>query len=69
LRLSAARGRRILCTSGCAWITAPGLGDDIFLHDGQAWEIGTNGLVLVEAVGGATVAIGAAGAQTMSPST
>ncbi|MDD5249591.1 MAG: DUF2917 domain-containing protein [Rhodocyclaceae bacterium] len=57
LRLSAARGRRILCTGGCAWITAPGLRDDVFLHDGQAWEIAGNGLVLVEAVGSATVAL------------
>lgn len=55
LRLVRARGRRLLCTGGCAWITAPGVPDDIFLHAGEAWEVADDGLVLVEAVGRATV--------------
>jgi hypothetical protein len=58
LRLAGARGRRILCTAGCAWITAPGVADDIFLHGGEAWVVAGDGLVLVEAVGSAAVAIG-----------
>lgn len=57
LRLSDARGRRILCTSGCVWITAPGLFEDIFLHKGDAWEVPGNDMVLIEAVGGATAAL------------
>jgi hypothetical protein len=63
LRLANARGRRIRCTAGCAWITAPGLCDDIFLHGGEAWEITSDGVVLIEAVGKATVALAAAAAD------
>ncbi len=59
LRLVRARGRRIVCTAGCAWITAPGVRADIYLNAGEAWEVGSDGLVLVEAVRSATVAIGA----------
>lgn len=58
LRLTGARGRRLLCTEGCAWVTAPGTVDDIFLHQGEAWQVSSDGLVLVEAVGGAVVALG-----------
>ena len=57
LRLAHAQGRRIACTAGCAWITAPGVRDDIYLNAGEAWEVGCDGLVLVEAVGSATVAV------------
>ena len=69
LRLSNARGRRIRCTAGCVWLTAPGLAADVFLHVDDTWEIGTDGLVLIEAVGSATVAIRAAGNQSITPST
>lgn len=57
LRLAASRGGRILCTSGCAWVTAVGVRDDIFLRDGDAWDVVGEGLVLIEAVGSATVAL------------
>lgn len=57
LRLTRARGRRLLCTSGCAWITAPGVVEDIYLRPGDTWQIPSRGLVLVEAVGSATVVL------------
>jgi len=69
LRLARARGRRIRCTAGCAWITAPGMVDDVFLRDGEDWRIDTDGLVLVEAIGSAAIAIQDAGGQFMAPST
>jgi hypothetical protein len=56
LRLSGARGGRIRCIAGCAWVTAPGL-DDLFLHQGEHWQADTDGLVLVEAIGAAIVSI------------
>jgi hypothetical protein len=59
LRLAAARGCRIRCMAGCAWITAPGMVEDVFLRGGEAWQIDTDGLVLVEAIGSAAVTIGA----------
>ena len=55
LRLAGARGRRILCTGGRAWITAPGHLDDVILAAGEAWEVSSDGLVLVEGLGRATV--------------
>lgn len=59
LRLTRARGRHIRCTSGCAWVTAPGMADDVFLHAGETWRIEGNGLVLVEAIGFALIEIDA----------
>lgn len=55
LRLTGARGMALLCTGGCAWITAAGHPDDVFLHTGETWQVGDDGLVLVEAVGQASV--------------
>jgi len=55
LRLTRARGRRIVCISGCTWITAPAVAEDIYLKAGEGWLIPNQGLVLVEAVGSATV--------------
>lgn len=66
LRLAGVRGRRILCTEGCAWVTAPGLAIDLFLKAGEEWLIDTDGLVLVEAIGRAAVAIRPS--YAMSPS-
>ncbi len=57
LRLTRARGQRVLCTSGCAWITAPGVVEDIYLRPGETWPIPGRGLMLVEAVGSATVVL------------
>ena len=68
LRLARARGCRILCTAGCAWITAPGVAADIYLKAGEAWDVGCDGLVLIEAADCATVRM-QAWAYRMSPST
>ena len=57
LRLTHAQGVRLRCTSGRAWITAPGVFEDILLLAGDAWEVGSDGLVLVEAIGRATVSV------------
>lgn len=57
LRLSQARGQQLLCTSGCAWITALGMADDVFLHAGETWRVSSDGLVLIEAVGEGAIAI------------
>ncbi|HEX8963095.1 MAG TPA: DUF2917 domain-containing protein [Rhodocyclaceae bacterium] len=57
LRLSRARGLVVRCTAGRAWITAPGMSDDIILQAGQEWRVGSHALVLVEAIGSAAVAI------------
>jgi hypothetical protein len=57
LRLIDGRGQCILCTSGCGWVTASGVADDILLNRGDAWRISTNGLVLIEAIERATVAL------------
>lgn len=59
LGLVGGHGRFILCTSGCAWVTAPGVRDDIFLEVGQTWAVASRGRVLIEAIGDATVVIGA----------
>ncbi len=58
LRLTRARGQRVRCTGGFAWVTAPGVPQDIVLRAGDAWDITSGGLVLVEAIGRATVALG-----------
>lgn len=68
LRLRGARGRFVRCLDGCTWITSPRMFADVILHDGEEWRIDTDELVLVEAIGRATVAI-CAGAQSTSPST
>jgi hypothetical protein len=57
LRLDGLGGRTIRCTSGCVWITAPGVADDIFLRLGESWQVPHRGRVLVEAVGHAEIAL------------
>ncbi|MCF8150421.1 MAG: DUF2917 domain-containing protein [Burkholderiaceae bacterium] len=57
LRLVRARGQSIACRAGRVWITAPGVTQDIFLHPGAAWEVSSNGLVLVEALDQAVVVL------------
>ncbi len=69
LRLSRGRGRRIRCTAGCAWITAPGMLEDVILRAGDAWQVHTDALVLVEAIDSAVVEIDAVRDQSTSPST
>lgn len=55
LRVTGARGIRILCTEGCAWITSAGIPDDVFLHAGQQHQIEGDSLTLIEGVGTALV--------------
>lgn len=50
-RLVAARGYRVQCLHGIAWITISGCSHDIFLRAGQTYVVPDNGLVLAEAVG------------------
>lgn len=69
LRLHRARGLRLRCTGGRAWITAAGLFEDVVLQAGEIWEVPGDGLVLVEGLGRATVALHGPQAQAMSPST
>jgi len=57
LRLERARGLKLRCLAGCVWITAPHLTEDVFLHVGERWTVPNDGLVLVEAEGGAVVAL------------
>lgn len=50
-RLKRASGQRIEVMAGIAWITITGVATDIMLRAGQVWEIPSEGLVLMEAVG------------------
>lgn len=62
VRLIDARGRRVKCLSGTAWITACGEGSDIFLSKGESWIVPNNGLVLAEAIVEARICIDTPGA-------
>ncbi len=55
LRLLAARGVRITCTAGIAWLTVAGEAGDILLAAGESHRVRSNGLALVEAIGTARV--------------
>ena len=57
LRLVGAKGRRVQCVSGVAWITACGQPTDVFLRPGRVYEIPNGGLVLAEAVGDCTIRV------------
>lgn len=57
LRLVGARGRRVQCVSGVAWITAYGQPTDVFLRPGRVYEIPNGGLVLAEAIGDCTIRV------------
>lgn len=50
VRLLGARGRRVKCLSGTAWITACGERNDVFLGEGESWVVPNNGLVLAGAI-------------------
>lgn len=69
LRLTAARGGRLVCTEGCAWVTVPGVAADIILYRGDAWEVCSNETVLLEAIGCATVALRVGSTQLTAPAT
>lgn len=51
IRLQRARGLRITCTAGTIWITVTGEPGDIFLAPGQTYQVGSNGLALIESIG------------------
>lgn len=55
LRLTGARGIRVLCVQGTVWITTSGQSEDIFLHEGQWHEIERSALTLVESIGRALI--------------
>ncbi|EXI67447.1 MAG: hypothetical protein AW08_02003 [Candidatus Accumulibacter adjunctus] len=55
LRLLSARGVRISCTAGIAWLTVAGETGDILLVAGQSHVVRSNGLALLEAIGTARV--------------
>jgi len=57
LRLVGAKGRRVQCVSGVAWITAYGQRTDVFLRPGHVYEIPNGGLVLAEAIGDCTIRV------------
>jgi hypothetical protein len=57
LRLTGARGCRLRCVAGCAWLTAPGEPRDIYLYPGDTWQVRCDGLVLVEPATGAVASI------------
>lgn len=56
-RLDGIGGRTIRCTSGCVWITVPGIANDIFLRNGESWQMPCGGRVLAEAVHHAEIAV------------
>jgi hypothetical protein len=53
LRLHAAAGVTIDCDNGTLWVTQEGLARDDFLSAGESLCIVSDGVTLVEAVGGA----------------
>ena len=55
LRLLSARGVRITCTAGVAWLTVAGEAGDILLTTGESHRVRSNGLALLEAIGTARV--------------
>ena len=56
-RLRGSRGARIVCLGGNVLITASGHYQDIDLGAGDGFVIPNNGLVLVEAIGNATISV------------
>lgn len=55
LSLRDARGVRVVCTTGILWLTVEGEAGDVFLHVGQSHRIISNGLALVESIGGGRI--------------
>lgn len=55
VRLRRARGLTVCCTAGRIWLTTAGETEDIILGAGDEHRLGDNGLVLLEAFGGARV--------------
>ena len=55
LSLREARGLRVVCTAGTIWLTVDGEAGDIFLRAGQSHRIVSNGLALIESIGGGRI--------------
>lgn len=51
MRLVGARGLRVASRTGRLWLTEEGCADDIFLASGGAYEVRTDGRVVIEAEG------------------
>ena len=50
-KLAGAKGYRVQCLSGCAWITAYDHVQDVQLGPGEVFEVPNNGLILIGATG------------------
>ena len=50
LKLKRARGSRLICGEGLVWVTQEGMTRDVFLAPARAFEVTTNGVVLIEAM-------------------
>jgi hypothetical protein len=55
LSLREARGLRVVCMAGTVWLTVEGEAGDIFLRAGQSYRIASNGLALLESIGGGRI--------------
>lgn len=52
VRLSSAKGVRVVCTAGTVWLTVEGEAGDIFLRAGEIYRLRGNGLALIEGIAG-----------------
>ncbi|PKO89794.1 MAG: hypothetical protein CVU18_03040 [Betaproteobacteria bacterium HGW-Betaproteobacteria-12] len=52
LSLREARGLSVRCTAGTIWLTVEGEAGDVFLRAGQSYRLASNGLALLESIGG-----------------
>ena len=57
VRLTGARGLRIVCTAGTIWITLSGQAEDIFLTTNESYAIGSNALTLIESIGNGKIGL------------
>lgn len=64
LRLTHARGRRIRCITGVAWLTAYGEAKDIMLHASNTFVIPNHRLNLVEAIGDCVIGMDCSAEQS-----
>lgn len=62
LRLEQAHGSRIRCIAGRVWVTVAGRQDDVFLAEGESFEVSGRGLTLLEALTASRVTLEPAGA-------
>ena len=44
------KGMRLVCESGSLWVTEEGRSQDVVLYQGQNFELGGRGLVVVQAL-------------------